>query len=76
MSRLKAAIAIYGVIFGSMSDIWEGDCISWLCLTVDGSTTLLLHTDLQRDSASNTSTERASAYPRMMWCQLVVSSVW
>jgi hypothetical protein len=53
MSRLKTAIAIYGVIFGSMSDIWEGDCISWLCLTVDGSTTLLLHTDLQRDSASN-----------------------
>jgi hypothetical protein len=58
MSRLKAAIAIYGVIFGSMSDIWEGDCISWLCLTVDGSTTLLLHTDLQREQ-HNTRNERA-----------------
>lgn len=70
MSRLKTAIAIYGVIFGSMSDIWEGDCISWLCLTVDGSTTLLLHTDLQREQH----TERASAYSRVMWCQLVVVS--
>jgi hypothetical protein len=58
MSRLKAAIAIYGVIFGSMSDIWEGDCISWLCLTVDGSTTLLLHTDLQREQ-HNTRNEQA-----------------
>lgn len=73
MSRLKAAIAIYGAIFGAMSEIWESDCISWLCLTVDGSTTLLLHSDLQREQH----TERASAYPRMRWCcQLGVSSVW
>jgi len=49
VSKLKAAIAIYGVIFGSMSDIWEWDGISWLCLTVGGSTTLLLPTELQRE---------------------------
>lgn len=58
--QLGAAIAIYGVIFGSMSDIWTWDCISWLCLTVGGSTTLLLHTDSDVAAARKTCRQRAS----------------